>query len=658
MYIQTKLCILRQYSPVQRQCARGVNNFGTVYSYGFLYIGDLTHNWLAATQYIAPLMANFNTCCDGANILFADDEGPFTFQVSLFKNGDIALVYKDVPMPVANISDDDHPVKCGISDAYLYEHAFTGQGTCQSIHFSHFIKHNCAGNALKRFIFDKIHSSGPITVAEYMKTAVSASSVGYYGRYSYQHKIFGAGGDFITAPELTQLFGEMVGVWCYYELANTGHSTTWQLIECGPGSGQLMSDVLSVMDKFQEKKLSVHLVETSDALIDEQERLLCGYNSTPTTGSCFAYLLYITNANFSRDLNGNWHEVYVNVDEKNELCFMESRGENIHTRIIHSGGFGLVIDYGHDGSRNDLSLRAYSKHEQLVLVIGDFHLPHRQHNLSAKFRKLLVPNKMQHVLCTGNLCSRETVDYLRSLSSDVHVVRGDCDDETVKYPDSKVVTVGQFRIGLCHGHQVIPWNDDRMRRLFQQLSLTLYFFILLPVYAQIDTQSLLPLVLHYEDSSRDFVPLSPRRRREAYSSIQKPVDMWNSTIPKDVTVQEDALTLVLFQADHLYYTMNAFTNKSEQLDKYWVDIDEMLKRPEVTGNDSHPLLSGCSYRRAVGAKLSFKFPFYGHLMNNLTIATGGFLYIGDLTHNWLAATQYIAPLMANFNTCCDVRLSL
>uniref|UniRef100_A0A1I7XSL0 PSI domain-containing protein n=1 Tax=Heterorhabditis bacteriophora TaxID=37862 RepID=A0A1I7XSL0_HETBA len=57
------------------------------------------------------------------------EEGPFTFQVSLFKNGDIALVYKDVPMPVANISDDDHPVKCGISDAYLYEHAFTGQGT-------------------------------------------------------------------------------------------------------------------------------------------------------------------------------------------------------------------------------------------------------------------------------------------------------------------------------------------------------------------------------------------------------------------------------------------------------------------------------------------------------------------------------------------------
>ena len=52
---------------------------------------------------------------------------------------------------------------------------------------------------------------------------------------------------------------------------------------------------------------------------------------------------------------------------------------------------------------------------QLVLLIGDLHIPHREHSISAKFRKLLVPNKMQHVLCTGNLCARETYDYLRYL---------------------------------------------------------------------------------------------------------------------------------------------------------------------------------------------------------------------------------------------------
>ena len=52
--------------------------------------------------------------------------------------------------------------------------------------------------------------------------------------------------------------------------------------------------------------------------------------------------------------------------------------------------------------------------------------------------------------------------FSRSLSSDVHIVRGDFDDESVKGADSKVVTVGQFRIGLCNGHQIIPWNDPRV----------------------------------------------------------------------------------------------------------------------------------------------------------------------------------------------------
>jgi uncharacterized membrane protein (DUF485 family) len=49
-------------------------------------------------------------------------------------------------------------------------------------------------------------------------------------------------------------------------------------------------------------------------------------------------------------------------------------------------------------------------------------------------------------------------------------------------------------------------------------------------------------------------------------------------------------------------------------------------------------------------KISFDFPYYGHPVRNITVATGGFLYTGDYVHSWLAATQYIAPLMANFDT--------
>ncbi|XP_077995528.1 vacuolar protein sorting-associated protein 29 isoform X2 [Glandiceps talaboti] len=94
----------------------------------------------------------------------------------------------------------------------------------------------------------------------------------------------------------------------------------------------------------------------------------------------------------------------------------------------------------------------------LVLVLGDLHIPYRCNSLPAKFKKLLVPGKIQHILCTGNLCTKESVDYLKTLASDVHVVRGDF-EENLNYPEQKVVTVGQFRIGLCHGHQVVPWGD-------------------------------------------------------------------------------------------------------------------------------------------------------------------------------------------------------
>ena len=66
----------------------------------------------------------------------------------------------------------------------------------------------------------------------------------------------------------------------------------------------------------------------------------------------------------------------------------------------------------------------------------------------------------------------------------------------------------------------------------------------------------------------------------------------------------------------------------------------------------HPMLSK-SYRRADTIKLNFPFPFYGHNVENITIATGGFLYTGQYVHSWLAATQYIAPLMANFDTSVD-----
>jgi vacuolar protein sorting-associated protein 29 len=94
----------------------------------------------------------------------------------------------------------------------------------------------------------------------------------------------------------------------------------------------------------------------------------------------------------------------------------------------------------------------------LVLVIGDLHLPHRASDLPSKFRKLLVPGKIQQIICTGNVCDRETLDYLRTIAGDVHVVRGDW-DENPYFQNSILLQHGSLRIGVLHGHQIVPAGD-------------------------------------------------------------------------------------------------------------------------------------------------------------------------------------------------------
>ncbi|KAG4953193.1 hypothetical protein JHK87_038787 [Glycine soja] len=127
----------------------------------------------------------------------------------------------------------------------------------------------------------------------------------------------------------------------------------------------------------------------------------------------------------------------------------------------------------------------------LVLALGDLHIPHRAPDLPAKFKSMLVPGKIQHIICTGNLCIKvcnpvasgeamlkpggmllnfcEIRDYLKTLCPDLHITRGEYDEET-KYLETKILTIGQFKLGLCHGHQVIPWGDlDSLAMLQRQL---------------------------------------------------------------------------------------------------------------------------------------------------------------------------------------------
>jgi predicted phosphodiesterase len=87
------------------------------------------------------------------------------------------------------------------------------------------------------------------------------------------------------------------------------------------------------------------------------------------------------------------------------------------------------------------------------LALGDLHIPHRAADLPAKFKSMLVPGKIQHILSPGNLCIKEIHDYLKSLCGDVHITRGEYDDDS-RYPETKQLTIGAFKLGICHGHQV------------------------------------------------------------------------------------------------------------------------------------------------------------------------------------------------------------
>jgi hypothetical protein len=118
-------------------------------------------------------------------------------------------------------------------------------------------------------------------------------------------------------------------------------------------------------------------------------------------------------------------------------------------------------------------------------------------------------------------------------------------------------------------------------------------------------------------------------------SISKFSDVTNTTL------MQNNITKTVNDT-HQYYNSTFIVNDGI-CRKYWIDMDN---HPELKINH---LLSQ-SHRRAATVKLKFDFPFYGYNVRNITIATGGFLYTGDYVHSWLAATQYIAPLMANFDT--------
>ncbi|EDV29842.1 uncharacterized protein TRIADDRAFT_52674 [Trichoplax adhaerens] len=226
---------------------------------------------------------------------------------------------------------------------------------------------------LVKDLISQIKADGPISIASYMRQVLTGPMGGYY----MSSDVFGSKGDFTTSPEVNQMFGELIGIWLYYQWMQTRPKSHAQIIELGPGRGTLSADILRTIKQFRnlQEGLSLHLVEISPKLSKIQEDTICMHD-TKTTQSvkeldvkpagCYKalmssdgipiywyyhlkdvpnndYSLVVANEFFDalpihqfRKVNGNWNEVMIDVDEgdgKHHLKFVLAPKPTLQTKL-------------------------------------------------------------------------------------------------------------------------------------------------------------------------------------------------------------------------------------------------------------------------------------------------------------------------------------
>ncbi|TQV92311.1 hypothetical protein V2A60_007003 [Cordyceps javanica] len=146
---------------------------------------------------------------------------------------------------------------------------------------------------LAKQLFEAISTTGTVPLASFMRMCLTGDVGGYYtGAIGEGRDQFGVKGDFVTSPEISQVFGELIGIWFIAEWMSQGRPKDGvQLIEVGPGRGTLMDDMLRTISRFPAMANSieaVYMVEASPELRSTQKELLCG-PGTPTTESKAGY---------------------------------------------------------------------------------------------------------------------------------------------------------------------------------------------------------------------------------------------------------------------------------------------------------------------------------------------------------------------------------
>jgi SAM-dependent MidA family methyltransferase len=180
----------------------------------------------------------------------------------------------------------------------------------------------------------RISAAGPMPVAEYMALCLFDPEHGYY----ITRDPFGARGDFITAPEVSQMFGELIGLWMSTVWRQIGAPEDIRLIELGPGRGTLMKDALRAVQIVPEFRAAivVHLVEISPLLQGQQERTLedagvpifwhAALAEVPK-GPAIIFANEFFDAlpvNQAIKTEHGWHERRIQIDSSDHLAFTTS----------------------------------------------------------------------------------------------------------------------------------------------------------------------------------------------------------------------------------------------------------------------------------------------------------------------------------------------
>ena len=254
-------------------------------------------------------------------------------------------------------------------------------------------------SALGDHIREMIAADGPMSVEQFMTLALTHPTLGYYTT----RDPLGAAGDFTTSPEISQMFGELIGLWAAEVWMTMGSPSPLRLVELGPGRGTLMMDALRaarVSPPFRDA-LDVHLVEASPVLIEVQKNALADAGATVTWHETIDSVpdgpaIFIANEFFDalpvrqyQKTAHGWRERVIGLDPNGALAFglapsseeqiaaVAPEGAvlevgaaayramlSIAARLVKQGGAALVIDYGHVRTGFGETLQALARHRR------------------------------------------------------------------------------------------------------------------------------------------------------------------------------------------------------------------------------------------------------------------------------------------------------